>query len=173
MAIRGSGETLDAYRTTTIAVHESQRDVRDLLRARDATGMQISESWSGHQAIADVRFGMPGEAGGFYAYRIRVRTPELDPESNRVRVNQRATRLPTTAELQAKAAQAERQIWRLVYWWLKAQFEAADAGLVSLEEAFLPWMELPDGRTTYEAMVETGGLAKIASGSVPQLTAGG
>ena len=171
--IRSAGDTLDAYRTTSVSVQQSQSDVRDLLRARKATGMQISESWLEEDAVADVRFSMPGEAGGFYAYRIRVRVPKLDPEAHRVRINQtRATRLPTAAELSTKRAQGERQIWRLVFWWLKAQFEAADAGLVSLEEAFLPWMELPDGRTTYEAMVQTGGLAKIASGTVPMLTSG-
>lgn len=172
-AIRGSGDTLEAYRTTTVPIHESQADVRELLRARKATGMQITESWSGDESFADVRFGMPGDAGGFYAYRIRVKTPVLDPEAFRVRINQtRQTRLPTPAEMTAKRSQAERQIWRLVYWWLKTQFEAADAGLVSLEEAFLPWMELPDGRTAYEAMVESGGLAKIASGAIPQLGSG-
>lgn len=170
--IRGAGDTLDAYRTTTVPIHESQSDVRELLRARKATGMQITESWSGDQSYADVRFAMPGEAGGFYAYRVRVKTPDVPVPVKR---EQRGAHkvLPTTpAQVREHQAKLERQIWRLVYWWLKAQFEAADAGLVSLEEAFLPWMELPDGRTTYEAMVETGGLAKIATGSVPQLTAG-
>ena len=165
MAIRGSGDTFEAYRSTTVPVHESQSDVRGLLRARKATGMQISESWVEDHSIADVRFGMPGEAGGFYAYRIRVRVVVTEADLAR-RPHQR-TQTPKEVE-----AQKERQIWRLVYWWLKAQFEAADAGLVSLEEAFLPWMELPDGRTTYEAMTESGGLAQIASGTVPQLTSG-
>lgn len=168
--IRGASDTLTAYRTTTVPVHESQADVRELLRARKATGMQISESWGGDQAIADVRFAMPGEAGGFYAYRIRVRVPAMVLDEVRELARRQKRRQPTPAEAQA---QGERQIWRLVFWWLKAQFEAADAGLVSLEEAFLPWMELPDGRTTYEAMTESGGLAQIASGTVPQLTAGG
>lgn len=166
MTIRGAGDTLQAYRTTTVPVHESQADVRDLLRARKATGMQISESWAGDSAIADVRFGMAGEAGGFYAYRIRVRVVVTDDDLRR-RPHQR------TQSSKEVEVQKERQIWRLVFWWLKAQFEAADAGLVSLEEAFLPWMELPDGRTAYEAMTESGALAKIATGTVPQLTGGG
>lgn len=169
MAIRGSGDVLDAYRSTTIAVHESQADVRDLLRARKATGMQISESWLDDRAVADVRFGMPGEAGGFYAYRIRVRVPDLALDEIRERARRMKKGQPSPAEAQA---QGERQIWRLVYWWLKAQFEAADAGLVSLEEAFLPWMELPDGRTTYEAMREAGGLAQVAAGTLPQIGPG-
>lgn len=165
LSSRGAGDTLEAYRATKVPVHESQADVRDLLRSRKATGMQISESWLGDTAVADVRFAMPAESSGFFAYRIRVQVVVTDADLRR----QPHQRTQTPKEVEA---QKERQIWRLVYWWLKAQFEAADAGLVSLEEAFLPWMELPDGRTTYEAMVQVGGLAKIASGTVPQLTAG-
>jgi hypothetical protein len=167
MAIRGAGDTLEAYRTTTVPIHESQSDVRELLRRRGATGMQISEAWSGDDSFADLRFGMAADAGGFFAYRIRVRVPTIDQvldQSRRAKV-----KLPTDREARGRG---ERQIWRLVYWWLKAQFEAADAGLVSLEEAFLPWMELPNGSTAYEAMVATGGLAKVAAGTLPQLTAG-
>jgi hypothetical protein len=167
MAIHGAGDQLEAYRTTTVPVHESQSEVRELLRRRAATGMQISEAWSGDESFADLRFGMPASAGGFYAYRIRVRVPTIDQVIDQAR--KAKVKLPTEREARGRG---ERQIWRLVYWWLKAQFEAADAGLVSLEEAFLPWMELPNGDTTYEAMVKTGGLAKIANGTLPQLTGG-
>lgn len=169
MAIRGTNDTLQAYRTTTVPVHETQADVRDLLRSRQATGMQISEAWAGDEAIADVRFGMPGAAGGFFAYRIRVRVAPSAIEAAVATARAAKKRTPTPAEART---QAERQIWRLVYWWLKAQFEAADAGLVSIEEAFLPWMELPNGSTAYEAMVAAGSLAAIASGTVPQLGSG-
>lgn len=166
MAIRSTSEGLDAYRSTKVAVHESQADVRELLRRRRATGLQISEYWQEDQAVADVRFGMPAPEGGFYAYRIRVRTPDPGP-LEKVDQYSHKPRAATTQELRDHQAGAERQIWRLVYWWLKAQFEAAEAGLVSLEEAFLPWMELPDGRTVFESAVESGGLAKIAAGTLP------
>jgi hypothetical protein len=108
MAIRSSGDTLDAYRTTSVGVQQSQSDVRDLLRARKATGMQISESWLEEDAVADVRFGMPGEAGGYYAYRIRVRVPKLDPEAHRVRINQlAASRRRGQANMQAQRRAVE------------------------------------------------------------------
>jgi hypothetical protein len=124
--------------------------------------MQISESWAGDDAFADVRFAMPAESGGYYAYRLRVRAT-INPTDLQRRPHQRTQ---TPAEVKA---QKERQIWRLVYWWLKAQFEAAEAGLVSLEEAFLPWMELPDGRTVYETAEQTGGLLSVAAGTSPVL----
>lgn len=38
-----------------------------------------------------------------------------------------------------------------------------------LEEAFLPWMELPDGRTVFETAEQAGGLAAVAAGTSPVL----
>jgi hypothetical protein len=161
-----SAETFEAYRSTTVSVHESQADVRDLLRSRKATGMQITESWHGEDSYADVRFGMAAESSGFYAYRLRVKVAVLPADLKR-QPHQR------TQSLGEVRAQKERQIWRLLYWWLKAQFEAAEAGLIALEEAFLPWMELPDGRTFYETAADMGGLAKVASGTLPALLGSG
>jgi hypothetical protein len=172
MAVR-SAETFEAYRTTTIPVHESQADVRELLRNRKATGMQISESWAAEEAFADVRFAMPADAGGYYAYRIRVRVPNDPPPERREQRGAHRVIPPTAADVRAHQAKLERQIWRLVYWWLKAQFEAAEAGLLALEEAFLPWMELPDGRTVYETAEQSGGLAAVAAGTSPALLGSG
>ena len=165
------GESFDAYRTTKVAVHESQADVRELLRNRKATGLSISESWLEEQPVADVRFAIPAEAGGFYAYRLRVRVPDPGP-LRKVDQYSHKERVATAAEIREHRATTERQIWRLVFWWLKAQFEAADAGLVALEEALLPWMELADGSTVYESAQASGGLARIASGTSPLLGTG-
>lgn len=159
--MRPSGDTFEAYRSTKVPVHESQNDVRALLRGRKATGLQITESWLGGVTVADVRFAMPAESGHF-AYRIRVNAAITEADLER-RPHQRTL---TAREAEDQKA---RQIWRLVYWWLKAQFEAADAGLVSVEEAFLPWMELPSGKTVYETTAETGALARVAAGSQPLL----
>jgi hypothetical protein len=164
------GESFDAYRTTKVAVHESQADVRELLRNRRATGLSISESWLEEQPVADVRFAIPADGGGFYAYRLRVRVPE--PAEQRKNVNQFKTRPLTAGEQREARALVERQVWRLVFWWLKAQFEAADAGLVALEEALLPWMELADGSTVYESAQASGGLARIAAGTSALLGTG-
>ena len=38
--------------------------------------------------------------------------------------------------------QAERQVWRVAYWWLKSKLEAVAFGLVEFEEDFLPYMLL-------------------------------
>ncbi len=35
---------------------------------------------------------------------------------------------------------AERQVWRVAYWWLKSKLEAIEFGLVEFEQDFLPYM---------------------------------
>lgn len=159
-------EAFEAYRSTKLRPDESQADIRELLRARKATGLSIAESWLGDHPVAELRFALPID-GGFLGYRIRVAVPAPDTSPRERVVNQHSVKsIPRTpAEIREEAARLERQIWRLLFWWLKAQFEAAEAGLVSIEEAMLPWMELPDGCTAYETVQP--GLAQIAAGTAP------
>ncbi|WP_307211817.1 hypothetical protein [Microbacterium testaceum] len=50
--------------------------------------------------------------------------------------------------------QAERVAWRLVRDWLRAQLALIDAGSVSLDEIFFPWMVAPSGGTMHALFVE-------------------
>ncbi len=42
--------------------------------------------------------------------------------------------------------QAQRQIWRVCYHWLKSKFEAIAFGLVEMREEFLPYLLMSDGQ---------------------------
>ena len=46
--------------------------------------------------------------------------------------------------------QEERRVWRVLYWHLKAMFEAADSGVIAIEDIILPYIVTPDGRTIAE-----------------------
>ena len=48
--------------------------------------------------------------------------------------------------------QATRVAWRIVKDWLAAQLAMIEAGLVDLEEVFLPYAQNQAGRTVYEVM---------------------
>ncbi len=50
--------------------------------------------------------------------------------------------------------QAERVAWRLVRDWLNAQLALIDAGSVSLDEVFFPWMVASAGGTMHALFVE-------------------
>lgn len=49
-----------------------------------------------------------------------------------------------------------RRAWRVMLLWVKAQFEAIDGGILEAYGAFLPYLQLPDGRTIQEAAAQDG-----------------
>jgi hypothetical protein len=54
--------------------------------------------------------------------------------------------------VQSAWEQATRQRWRALALWIKAVLEAQESGIITLEEALLPFTMLPDGRTVGEWM---------------------
>ena len=47
-------------------------------------------------------------------------------------------------------AQALRVSWRIVKDWVEAQMAIVDTKMVTLDQVFLPYVIMPDGRTLYE-----------------------
>jgi hypothetical protein len=46
--------------------------------------------------------------------------------------------------------QEERRVWRVLFWHLKAMFEAADSGVIAVEDIIMPYIVTPDGHTVAE-----------------------
>lgn len=49
-----------------------------------------------------------------------------------------------------------RRVWRVMLIWLKGQFEAIDGDILTARGAFLPYLQLTDGRTVAEAAEQDG-----------------
>ena len=64
------------------------------------------------------------------------------------------------------------QMLRVLYWYLKSKIEAVEAGLVDMEQEFLPHMLMPSGQTVYEATVEAGSFERLAGPSTIALPEG-
>jgi hypothetical protein len=52
--------------------------------------------------------------------------------------------------------QALRVAWRIVLYWVTAQMAILETQMVKLEQIFLPYMVMRDGKTLFESMVKTG-----------------
>lgn len=52
--------------------------------------------------------------------------------------------------------QALRVAWRIVHYWVKAQMAILETQMVKMEQVFLPYMVMRDGKTLFESMVKTG-----------------
>jgi len=68
--------------------------------------------------------------------------------------------------------QAGRVAWRIVKDWLEAQMAMIEAGLVDLEQVFLPYAQDATGRTLYELMRERKFQPLLPGSKNPKLEAG-
>jgi len=51
--------------------------------------------------------------------------------------------------------QAYRVAWRIVLYWVKAQMAILETEMVQMEQIFLPYMTVEDGKTVYEKMLDS------------------
>lgn len=68
--------------------------------------------------------------------------------------------------------QEERRVWRVLYWHLKAMFEAADSGVIDIRDVIMPYVVMRDGRTLSDyikphmAQLMTTDPARLLSGEI-------
>jgi hypothetical protein len=125
-----------AYEATEVAVSKSQDAIRKLIYAHQGTGVMLLSHppREGFEAMVT----MSGQA-----YHIRVMAT-CQPVSKTAKNGYRQK----VAAVYAKdVEQEERRVWRVLYWHLKAMFEAADAGVIDIRDIIMPYVVLRDGRT--------------------------
>lgn len=59
-----------------------------------------------------------------------------------------------TKNIKATKEQAERVAWRILKDWVEAQMALLDIQMVALEEIFLPYIEIGNGKTIYQELEE-------------------
>lgn len=135
-----------AYETTSVPIANSQEAIRKLVKSHNGTGIIfISQPpREGFEALVTIQA---------EAYHIRI-TAECRKDS------------PIGEDKEVK------RVWRVLYYHLKAMFEAADSGVIAVEDIILPYIVTPDNRTIAEHVRQR--LAELRSmNSERILTAGG
>lgn len=154
---------------TTVPISRSRGEVDELLRGWGAEGVQWTDEWGAGKVT--LRFVWP-KGGGRYQARLSLTLPtddairalpssKIGPSWNR-RVSEARVR-------DAIAARGKRE-HRLLLLWLKAAFNAVDAGLVAAEVIFLPFLEGRDGETVAERALPR--MADLLVGSADRLLLG-
>lgn len=124
-----------AYEETGVPVSRSQDAIRKLIYAHQGTGLSLisrppHEGFEAMVTIADT------------GYHIRVmakaKTISTHDSQNRLRAKK--------AYVNA-VDQEERRVWRVLYFHLKALFEAADSGVIDIRDVILPYVVMKDGST--------------------------
>lgn len=124
-----------AYEETSVAAAKSQDGIRKLIMGRKGSKIAfISEPpREGFQAVVMI---------------------EDDPYQIRVFGECKTAPSKKTARLAAKfQEQEERRIWRVLYYHLKAVFEAADSGVMEFREIMLPYIVTKSGMTVAESIM--------------------
>ena len=114
------------YETTQVPVDKSQAQIRTLLNTHKVEVIRFTS----FPAYALIEFGRRAtKESPLIGYQLTI-TPRLG-NFNTDPIN--------------AADKAERQVWRVAYWWFKSKFEALDFGLVEFEQEFLPYIMLNVG----------------------------
>lgn len=127
------------YGDTKVSAAKSQIAMQVLLKKHGIEDVQFTTTRTYKQIV----FASMDSAGHMNAYRIRV-VPKTDWNS-------------------AVSDQYERQALRMVYWWLKAQLEMIEVGLVDTQGAFLQ----------YQLTAGEDGPMTMGERIIPQLRAAG
>lgn len=129
-----------AYGNTKVPVARSQEQIRRLLLGNSGTGVAfISQPpMEGFEAM------MPIEG---VTYRIRIQAAVSD----------------NTKDID----QAQRRIWRVMFYHLKSVFEAANTGVMEFREMMLPYIVTKDGQTVAQHILPN--LAKAIQGRPDRL----
>lgn len=120
-----------AYEGTEVPISRSQEQIRTMIYAHKGTGvMTISQPpMEGFEALVTLQS---------KPYHIRVLAHCREKDSRGYKIEKRGIE------------QEQRRVWRVLHWHLKAMFEAADSGVLSIEEIIMPYVVTHDGRTIAE-----------------------
>jgi len=129
-----------AYDNTQVAVSKSQDAIRKLVYSHQGTGvMLISRApHEGFEAMVTIEK---------QSYHLRVMAICKDVSKDR-------NGFIRSDSAKANAVEQEnRRVWRVLYWHLKAMFEAADSGVIDVRNVIMPYVVLKDGRTLAEHVI--------------------
>lgn len=148
--------------TTTVAVSKSRGEIDKLLRDWKADGIQWSDDY--RRSIATLRF-MWHHDNQAYLARISIQLPTKESLEHLARDGR--TGRTSDVKMRKVLEGLGRSEHRLLLLWLKACFNAIEAGIVSAEAIFLPFLEGADGQTVGEIAIPR--METLLSGSATNL----
>lgn len=141
--------------TTSVEPQNTIAEIQDVLVKHGAKS--IVSNYTDNGKIESLSFGIlvDGQERG-------VRLPANPiPVFEVLKRQYRERKVPQSA---VNEHQALRVAWRIILYWVKAQMAILETQMVKMEQIFLPYMIMRDGRTLFENMVKTG--FKLLGGKV-------
>jgi hypothetical protein len=129
-----------AYDKTEVGVSKSQDAIRKLIYGHRGTGLMLvseppREGFEAKIMVENVLFHI----------RVMAICKNVTKDRNGY--------LRTQNGLATAIDQENRRVWRVLYWHLKALFEAADSGVIDIRTVVMPYVVLKDGRTLADHVI--------------------
>lgn len=125
--------------STTVPAMKSIGEIQGILVAHGAKAIMMTYDGKGMPEglsfIFDTQF-------GDIPFRLPANTDRVGIVLNRQRVRSRVT-----------AEMASRVAWRILKDWVRAQVAILETEMVTIDQVFLPYMDMGKGKTLYETMV--------------------
>ena len=130
-------------RTTDVSPEKSRAEIEATLRRYGCTAFMAG--WDEERGLNVISFRLHGRMA-----RLNVPMPDVSDPAQRKRLRESAVASRASRQPEALERQAVRQRWRAVVLYVKALCEAIESGLVTAEQAFLPFLVLPNNMTVSE-----------------------
>lgn len=140
--------------TTEVAAMKSIGEIQGMLVAHKAKSILINYDGSGQPE--GLAFLIPA-AQGEIPFRLPANVARVEKILTKMRRRKPQTWMSDYAQQMGKIhEQAMRVAWRILKDWVRAQMAIIETEMVTLEQVFLPYMEVKQGKSLYEAMTERG-----------------
>jgi hypothetical protein len=126
--------------TTDVEVDQTRKEIEQLVLKYGATA--YGDLWDAERNAAVITFRIA-------ARQVRIILPLPDLEARELSRGTDGRKL-TEKQVTARREQAPRSAWRALHLVIKANLEAVERGIMTLETAFLPHIVLPNGQTMIE-----------------------
>lgn len=132
--------------TTKVPIAQSRGEIDTLLRKWGCDGIQWTDEFT-HNRVT-LRFSWDHE-GQPYMARFAITIPPIDPDDA---INHTTGMVSESKQEKAEAKRGKVE-HRILLLWLKAALNAVEAGIISAETLFLPFIEDQTGQTVAELLV--------------------
>jgi hypothetical protein len=134
--------------TTEVLAEKSISQIQDKLVAHGARAIMIN--YTADKEPESMSFIVPTKQG-----EVLFRLPANTAAVNRLLEKMKGPRFRSwdVASKERLKAQATRVAWRIIKDWVDAQLAIIETEIVTIEQVFLPYMQVKDGQTLYDAMV--------------------
>ena len=138
--------------TTEVAAMKSIGQIQGNLVAHGASAIMIN--YGSDKEPESLSFIIPTPQGDI-PFRLPANIKKVEAILLKMRTRKPETWQSDYGQVMGKIQkQASRVAWRIIKDWVDAQLAIIESDMVTLEQVFLPYMQVKDNQTLYETMVE-------------------